>query len=400
MRNLPDTAKCQERLAKVLELVEDGFCHYLRNRHASDFTLRFYRCFLRRVARFTAAQGRDATDLRRSDIPWVMRGCLPGWQDASIRARRSGLRHWLKFIGHFEEPSSVVRWHSWLDDYMRFLQVDRGLADSTRRASLRIVGRFLTWRFDGHLLRWDSITPSDFCRYAAELRRSQRPRSINDALSILRQFFRFVHLGGACSVTLIQAIPTVADFGRQKRPALLDEGQRRRLLNAFNRKNAQGRRDYAMALCLLDLGLRAVEVSRLRLDDVCWSSKSLKTPLVKRGRGRELPLPGHVSRALLGYLKGRPKTKAERLFVGERLLCGRPLSSCAICAVMDRAYKRCGLQHLFGTHRLRHSFATRLFAGGCTTKEIADLLGHRLVATTDHYTQSDDLRRLAQPWPK
>jgi len=42
----------------------------------------------------------------------------------------------------------------------------------------------------------------------------------------------------------------------------------------------------------------------------------------------------------------------------------------------------------------------RLFASGATTKEIADLLGHRLVATTDRYTQADDLRALAQPWPR
>ncbi len=70
-----------------------------------------------------------------------------------------------------------------------------------------------------------------------------------------------------------------------------------------------------------------------------------------------------------------------------------------IAAVMDRAYLRCGFVGWFGTHCLRHSFATRLYACGATTKEIADLLGHRLVATTDHYTQTRDLRALAQPWP-
>jgi integrase len=66
---------------------------------------------------------------------------------------------------------------------------------------------------------------------------------------------------------------------------------------------------------------------------------------------------------------------------------------------MDRAYRRCGFVGWFGTHRLRHSFATRLYARGATTKEIADLLGHRLVATTDHYIQTKDLQPLAQPWP-
>jgi len=88
-----------------------------------------------------------------------------------------------------------------------------------------------------------------------------------------------------------------------------------------------------------------------------------------------------------------------QMFVGQTLLRGRPLTSWAIASVMNRAYRRCGFAGWYGTHRLRHSFATRLYTHGATTKEIADLLGHRLVATTDHYTQANDLRPLAQPWP-
>lgn len=154
-----------------------------------------------------------------------------------------------------------------------------------------------------------------------------------------------------------------------------------------------------MALCLVDLGLRAVEVSRLRLDAVDWGCKLMIVPGVKASPGRQLPLPPHIARALRDYLRHRPRTDAAQLFVGQTLLRGRPLTSWAIAAAMGRAYRRCGFVGWHGTHRLRHSFATRLYARGATTKEIADLFGHRLVATTDHYTQADDLRPLAQPWP-
>src|SRR5208283_3833529 len=133
--------------------------------------------------------------------------------------------------------------------------------------------------------------------------------------------------------------------------------------------------------------------------DLNWKTKTLNVPAAKASAGRQLPLPQHVAEVLRDYLQHRPPTEVPQLFVGQRLLRGRPLTSWAIAAVMDRAYRRCGFVGWYGTHRLRHSFATRLYAHGATTKEIADLLGHRLVATTDHYTQTKDLQSLAQPWP-
>jgi integrase len=208
-----------------------------------------------------------------------------------------------------------------------------------------------------------------------------------------------MHLRGECSPALALAVPTVADFGHKKSPAILQDAQRSQLLAAFDRMSNQGRRDYAIAVCLIDLGLRSIEVSRLRIDAIEGSFKSLSVPAAKASSGRVLPIPPHVAEALRLYLRRRPQTDAATLFVGQTLLRGRPLTSCAIAAVMDRAFRRCGLVGWYGTHRLRHSFATRLYGRGATTKEIADLLGHRLVATTDHYTQTDDLQPLAQPWP-
>lgn len=70
------------------------------------------------------------------------------------------------------------------------------------------------------------------------------------------------------------------------------------------------------------------------------------------------------------YIQHRPGTDAEQLFVGQTALRGRPLSSCAIAAIIDRAYRRCGFLGWFGTHRLRPTFATRLHAHGATTKEL------------------------------
>jgi hypothetical protein len=100
------------------------------------------------------------------------------------------------------------------------------------------------------------------------------------------------------------------------------------------------------------------------------------------------------------YLRARPATNSEHLFVGHTTLVGRPLSGVAVSAAMERAYRRCGFPW-GGTHRLRRCFATRLYARGANRKEIADLLGHRLVTTTERYAQVDvnGLAALVRPWP-
>ena len=388
-----------KRLEADLDLIDGGFADYLRQRHASAFTIAHYCRFLRRVAKYLAKRGHSAATLPRRDVPRIMRGCLPGWKAASRRTRQSGLLQWLRFTGRFHEPIRRARWQRWLDAYEHFLRFDRALADCTRTAARNALNQYLSWQFRGRPLRWDMVPTEDLRRYAALRCRVLSPKSVNDTLSILRQFLRFMHLRGECSPALALAVPTAADFGHQRAPAVLDDGQRRKLLGAFDRKSGQGRRDYAIAVCLMDLGLRAIEVSRLRVDAIDWRRKSLSVPAAKASPGRQLPLPPYVASALRNYLRHRPPTDAAQLFVGQTLLRGRPLTSWAIASAMNRAYRRCGFVGWYGTHRLRHSFATRLYAHGATTKEIADLLGHRLVATTDHYTQANDLRPLAQPWP-
>ena len=225
-----------------LALIEGGFVDYLRARHASAFTIRLYRRFLLKVAWFLAKHGRRATELNRQDVMWVMRGCLPGWKDASRRPRQSGLNQWLRFIGRFDsQPPSRASWHPWIKDYACFLRNDRALAACTQNASLRVVGRYMAWQFKDALPRWDCIGPEQLCRYVVELRQTLCPRSINDTLSILRQFFRFIHLRGACPLSLVEAVPCVADYARGHAPEVLDGGQRRRLLASFDRNSAQGR---------------------------------------------------------------------------------------------------------------------------------------------------------------
>ena len=55
-----------------------------------------------------------------------------------------------------------------------------------------------------------------------------------------------------------------------------------------------------------------------------------------------------------------------------------------------------------GGNLLRHSLATDLVNHGASLKEIADLFGHRALASTQIYAKVNvaALREVALPWPK
>ena len=391
-----DSSTGTTQLRADLVLINGAFIEYLSERYTAARTIAIYRGVLVKVARSFGRHGRSLSSLQRKDVPALIRH---RWR--CHHAPRLALHAWLKFLGRFHAPAPRTRWRSWTDDYARFMETDRGLAACTRHRRLQIADRYLGWQFHRGTVDWGRVRPQDIWRYAAKLNcQGRKPRGVCDDLSALRQFLRFVYLRGSCPSVLERAVPTVADRGRSFRRAIMNDEQRRKFLASFDRKSAEGRRDYTMALCMIDLGLRAIEVVRLCLGDIDWERKSMTVPPAKSSRGRQLPLPSHVAAALRIYLRARPTTRSDRLFVGHTALVGRALSSGAVRGAIDRAYRRCGFRW-YGTHRLRRSFATRLYAQGANMKEIADLLGHRLVMTTERYAQVDlhGLRALVQPWP-
>jgi site-specific recombinase XerD len=213
-----------------------------------------------------------------------------------------------------------------------------------------------------------------------------------------------VHLRGRCPVTLANAVSFRVSHGFEERsPTVLTDEQRRLFLESFDRSRTEGARDYAMALCMVDLGLRVGEVVLLKLSDADWEQGCLTVPGIKAHVERTLPLVPRVREALRDYVdRFRPATTSDRLFVRHPRFRGAPLDVNAASHAIRCAYRRCGFPESWtGAHRLRHTFATRLYSSGAPVKEIADLLGHRSINSTQRYTQVDfeGLRQVAQPWP-
>ena len=277
-----------------------------------------------------------------------------------------------------------------------------GVAETTRRARRRTALELLVWRFGKRPPQFEKITPKDLIRFVSSRARSLRPMSVRVFSDSLRSFLRFLHFEGRCPKGLELAVPTLHAWNRAKLPSVIDGEKLQQFLASFDRSSAIGRRDYAMALCMCDLGLRVNEVAQMSLDNLDWHQNTVTLPHNKQRREHKLPLPSRLARAIASYLRtGRPDSSCREVFLRHRTPKGKPLRPVGVRWAMRRGYDQVGIRST-GTHLLRRTFATRLHQRGASVKLVADFLGHKDLGSASVYARVNltQLRRLALPWPK
>lgn len=348
-------------------------------------------------------------DLVRSFIREHIPKCrCPAPAPRSLGQVRPALNHLLRLLrdrGDLAPDASVRRWpiDKVIDQFDVHLRDACGLSEATRLSRVKYARQFLERRFGRREPRWTALRPGHLVSFIMEYAERYRPSSLQVVASSLRCFLRYLQIQGRCGPSLVAAVPRIANWRLSTLPKALTQEQIREFLAAFDRSTATGRRDYAMALCQVVLGLRVCEVANLRLDDIDWRSGTIRVGPAKRSGPRELPLPKRVGQAVTRYLRdGRPPGRCRNVFVRHKGALGAPVTTGLIRGKMRLAYAKVrGCRHLGGTHVLRHTAATRMLQHGAKLKEIADVLGHRCLTSTAIYAKVDlpSLAAVALPWP-
>lgn len=393
----------KSRVAGPLEAVLPGFAEELARLGFTRTSAEQHVCFLAHLDRWMTASSLGVGDLS----PDVVDAFLAHRRDAgyALYWSRKAITPLLDFLAaegllRVVEPAPLGPVELLLAEYGSYLAVERGLADETVRCYLRCVLPFVATRVRGEELDLASLTAADITEYVLAACPGKAKGSAKLIVTTLRSLLGWLHLTGAVPVALGGAVPAAAGWRLARLPEALEPDAVGRLLASCDRRTVVGRRDYAILLVLVRLGLRAGEVASLRLDDVAWRHGEIAVT-GKSNRTERLPLPADVGAAISGYLRrGRPATALDRsVFVRVRAP-HRGLAPSGVSAIVRGAAGRAGLGTV-GAHRLRHTTATTMLRSGSTLTDVGQVLRHRSTFSTAIYAKvdRDALRTLAAPWP-
>lgn len=282
-----------------------------------------------------------------------------------------------------------------MDSFGRYLLAERGLVAGTVRGYVDRARKFVV----GLACGLAEVTPAEVT--AAVLRESTvvSVSATQNYVASLRALLRFCFLEGLIDRDLSEAALPITGRRRSSLPSGIAKHDADALLASCDRRTAIGRRDYALIVTLLRLGLRRGEVASLRLDDIDWRVGELVV-VGKGGRRDRLPLPCDVGEAIAAYLRrGRPVSHRREVFLRARAPFA-PMAAGTVALTVRRACRRAGLPEV-GAHRLRHTAACEMVAARVPLPQIAQVLRHRSLQSTAIYARVDldRLRELAQPWP-
>lgn len=232
-------------------------------------------------------------------------------------------------------------------------------------------------------------------QYRQELQNSgKKPTTVKNYIIAVKRFFEWTEEAGF--------YPNIAKYiksghlSKNFKKDYLTSSQAKKILDEIDRSTLKGKRDYAMLVTMLTMGLRTIEITRANIEDI--RTKGDATVLYVQGKGHEekddlIRMPYHVETAIRDYLSVRHANDlSEPLFTStsNHNADGR-MTTRSIRRIVKTAFISAGYDSpRLTAHSTRHTAATLSLLNGATLQQTQELLRHRNIGTTEIYAHNID----------
>lgn len=275
------------------------------------------------------------------------------------------------FLEQFEEylsdaalaPATIVNYMADLRAFLRWSEKRNGAAESPLD------------------LATDDIQA--YCSYLQHTKDHARA-TVNRKLQTLRKFYDLGVERGWTDMNPAQDVPLLGEILSARSRSLTPDDVAALLDVIRNSHSRWAHRDWAIIQVLVGAGLKLSELAELRLEDVHLSAAPpcLDVCVDSGEVRRSIPLEADLFDALHSYLAVRKAvTGVNHLFVNRD---GNPLSTRSVQRLLHRYAGAAGLETLT-TQALRYTYARRVYEQSEDLEAVAELLGHRHLATTVRY---------------
>ncbi|OGT98851.1 MAG: site-specific tyrosine recombinase XerD [Geobacteraceae bacterium GWB2_52_12] len=288
--------------------------------------------------------------------------------------------------------------NDYLDLFISYLAVEKGLSSNTQEAYSRDLALYLNYLETLGRTAPASVTSGDIASFLGYLRsRDLGPRSRARSLSSIRMFHKFLMIENYADnnpAGIIEAPRTL-----HKLPEFLSNAEVDSLLSACTGESVENVRDLAMLELLYATGLRVSELVNLKLREVNLDAGYLMT-MGKGSKERLIPIGDSARQRVTAYLqnvRSRQDSQGHNIYLFLSRL-GDSMSRQAFWNIVKKRSAQAGIRKNISPHTLRHSFATHLLENGADLRSVQIMLGHADLSTTQIYTHvtRERLKRLHQ----
>lgn len=282
--------------------------------------------------------------------------------------------------------NDLTRTPDLLDLYIHFINyID--VSEATVKTYSRALKQFFNYLSSNNIHRPER---EDILAYKKHLTDTGKKAStVQGYIIAVRQFFKWTEQESL--------YPNVANnikgakISRAHKKDYLTSKQIKTVLDTVPKDTVKGVRDYAILALMITGGLRTIEVSRAKIEDMRTLGDS--TALFIQGKGRDekseyIKLSDAVEEAIRSYLQTRPQAKPEEyLFAStSNNNLNKGLTSRSISGIVKQALRDAGFNSdRLTAHSLRHSAGTLNLLNGGTLEETQQLLRHSNINTTMIY---------------
>lgn len=275
----------------------------------------------------------------------------------------------------------------YVDQFINYLAVDRGLAKNTLESYGRDLRQFQTYLQNGKFEDIKDSSQTTIVDYLDGLKSQGKAVStISRNIAALKSFYQYLVKENYLEHDPAEKLETPKL--EKKLPKILSITEVEELLKQPNVRLSVGLRDKAMLELLYATGIRVSEIIALNISDVNLDMGYVKC-YGKGSKERIVPLGSIAVKSVHEYMnKGRAKIvrtyEEPALFLNHH---GNRLTRQGFWKIIKKYASQANIVKEITPHTLRHSFATHLLENGADLRSVQEMLGHADISTTQIYTQ-------------
>ena len=276
--------------------------------------------------------------------------------------------------------------YQYIDEYLNFLAIEKGLSLNTLEAYSRDLNRYSEFMENRGITNIREITSDDVISYLGSLRKNGlTANSVNRGLAAVRGFYKYLLRENVMDENPVANIELAKIWMRL--PDTLSKDEMNLLLEQPEAKTLLGIRDRAMLELMYATGIRVSELISLTVNSINWQvgylvvvGKGSKERIVPVGKSAIDYMTQYVNEGRVKLLKGK---RTNFFFVNRS---GNGLTRQGFWKIIKKYAKKSGMVKRIYPHTFRHSFATHILERGGDLRSVQVMLGHSDISTTQIYT--------------